>query len=188
VHVTTPRMAKPARVRNPAAVLGLTLVTFGIYNIVWWHMINRELKDLGVARGTRSLGTQPTLSTIAYTIGGWVYVPLIWTIVTTNQRVRAAQRLTMGGTTHKSWIAWVLWILTFYLGGSVYLQMELNRVWRSPGMIPLIDGQPVALSGSASITDVRAQQEWKLDGLLSAGAIDEEEHRLQRARYGFSRS
>src|SRR5262245_59281352 len=51
-------MAEPVRFggvevtkRNPWGVWGLTLITFGIYGIVWWYKINREVRDYSAAVG-----------------------------------------------------------------------------------------------------------------------------------------
>jgi uncharacterized protein DUF4234 len=76
-----------AKRRNPWGVLGLGIITLGIYLIFWWYFINREMRDLGRARGVSGLGENPGLSTLAYALGWWaLLIPLIWTIVTTTQR------------------------------------------------------------------------------------------------------
>ena len=40
-----------AKLRNPWGVVGLTLITLGIYYFFWWYYINREMRDFGRARG-----------------------------------------------------------------------------------------------------------------------------------------
>ena len=55
-----------AKIRNPLGVLGLTLITLGIYFFFWWYFINREMKDLGQARGV-DLGQKPGNSVWAVT-------------------------------------------------------------------------------------------------------------------------
>jgi len=177
-------MRKPARVRHPAAVIGLTLITLNIYGAFWWYFINRELKDLGTARGTTQLGTEPALSVLAYTVGGIVYVPFIWTIVTTTRRIQAAQRLT-GVKPLNGWIAAALWIFTFTIGGIVYSQIELNKVWRSAGMIPVVDGQQRAPLTPPPVVDQRTEQFAKLEQLRAAGAISDEEFEAERVRWSF---
>jgi len=47
-----------AKLRNPLGVVGLSLITLGIYYFFWWYFINREMRDLGRARGT-VLGQNP---------------------------------------------------------------------------------------------------------------------------------
>ena len=51
----------PVKVRNPWAVALLPIVTLGIYHLVWWYRINRELRDYGYAK-ERDLGQNPTNS------------------------------------------------------------------------------------------------------------------------------
>src|SRR5262249_36060858 len=77
-----------AKIRNPWGVLGLGIITLGIYLIFWWYYVNREMRDLGHARGVSGLGENPGLSTVAYALGGFLLaIPTIWTVVTTTQRV-----------------------------------------------------------------------------------------------------
>ena len=38
------------KARNPWAVALLPIVTLGVYHLVWWYRINRELRDFGRAR------------------------------------------------------------------------------------------------------------------------------------------
>jgi hypothetical protein len=37
--------------RSPWAAALLPIVTLGIYHLVWWYRVNRELRDFGRARG-----------------------------------------------------------------------------------------------------------------------------------------
>ena len=57
-----------AKLRNPLGVVGLSIITIGIYYIFWWYYINREMRDFGRARGT-DLGQNPTNSVLAITLG-----------------------------------------------------------------------------------------------------------------------
>src|SRR5262245_48740954 len=45
-------------------VLGLLVITLGIYQIVWWYFVNREMRDYGQATG-QDLGRKPTNSALA---------------------------------------------------------------------------------------------------------------------------
>jgi hypothetical protein len=120
-----------AKVRHPVAVAVLTVVTIGIYLVVWWYFINRELADLGRARGTSELGDSPTKSTLALFPGLLVIVPALWTTVTTFQRVQTAQRLTQQAPIN-GWLGLVLYLVVSpALYG--YMQSGLNGVWRSQG-------------------------------------------------------
>jgi hypothetical protein len=64
-----------AKIRNPWGVLGLFVITLGIYGWFWWYYINREMRDLGRARGVSGLGTDPGLSVAAYVAGAFVLIP-----------------------------------------------------------------------------------------------------------------
>jgi hypothetical protein len=56
-----------AKLRNPLGVVGLSIITIGIYYIFWWYFINREMRDLGRARST-DLGQNPGSSVLAITL------------------------------------------------------------------------------------------------------------------------
>ena len=48
------------RVRRPLAVVGLTVVTLGVYGVVWYYRVNVELRDFGGAyRDRRLAGSSP---------------------------------------------------------------------------------------------------------------------------------
>lgn len=118
-----------AKVRNPVAVAVLAVVTLGIYLVCWWYFINRELADLGRAKGTSELGDSPGKSTLALFPGALLIVPAIWTTVTTFQRVQAAQRLT-GQTPVNGWLGLVLYlVLSPAMYG--YMQSGLNSAWKA---------------------------------------------------------
>lgn len=117
-----------AKVRSPVAVAILSVVTLGIYLVCWWYFVNRELADLGRARGTGELGDSPAKSTLALFPGALVIVPALWTTVTTFKRVQAAQRLA-GQAPLNGWLALVLYVVispALY----AYMQSGLNGVWK----------------------------------------------------------
>ena len=41
---------------GPLGVIGLTIITLGIYFVFWWYFLNREMADLGKTRGVPELG------------------------------------------------------------------------------------------------------------------------------------
>jgi hypothetical protein len=118
-----------AKTRNPIAVAVLAVVTLGIYLVCWWYFINRELADLGRAKGTTELGDSPAKSTLALFPGALLIVPAIWTTVTTFQRVQAAQRLN-GQAQINGWLGVVLYIVISPVLYA-YMQSGLNSVWNS---------------------------------------------------------
>jgi len=52
------------KIRSPWAAALLPIITLGIYHLVWWYRINRELRDYGKAKGY-DLGQNPTNSVLA---------------------------------------------------------------------------------------------------------------------------
>ncbi|HEU0023214.1 MAG TPA: DUF4234 domain-containing protein [Thermoleophilaceae bacterium] len=118
-----------AKIRNPLGVVGLSLITLGIYFFFWWYFINREMRDLGKARGA-DLGESPGMSVLAITLGWIIIVPAIVTEWTTSGRIQRAQE-TVGLENRAS--GPVIFILLFLIGpvGVWYMQSELNKVWRS---------------------------------------------------------
>jgi hypothetical protein len=165
---------KRAKIRHPWAVVGLTIITLGIYGIFWWYYINRELRDLGRARNVSGLGDSPGVSCAAFALGGWAfYIPLIWTIVTTSIRVQRGQRVALGGETLNGWIAGLLWVFTLGIGGVVYTQSQLNRVWEEEPVL-----SPFGPVGATPDLD-RLE---KLTSLKESGAISQEEFDAEKAK------
>jgi hypothetical protein len=116
-----------AKIRGPITVAILSIVTLGIYVLFWWYFINREMAEYGRARGTKELGDNPTKSLLALFPGGLIVVPAIWTMVTTFQRIQAAQRLN-GQTPVNGWLGFVLY-LVFSPALFGYMQSGLNSTW-----------------------------------------------------------
>jgi hypothetical protein len=142
-------VASKAKIRNPVWVVVWSFFTLGIYSWFWWYFINREMRDLGQARGSQELGDNPTLSALAVSLGALIIVPPFVSFYGTGKRIQAAQRLTLGRETYNGWIALVLlvvWLfgITLYIPIAWgYLQSELNKVWKNPEVTdPLAPGLP----------------------------------------------
>jgi hypothetical protein len=116
-----------AKTRDPLGVALLSLVTLGIYAIFWYYFVNREMADLGRARGTDELGDSPGTSVLAVTVGALIIVPAIVSIYNTFQRTQTAARLT-GVEPRNGWIALILGLF-LTIGLWAYLQSGLNKVW-----------------------------------------------------------
>lgn len=127
------------KLRSPWAVALLPLITFGIYHLVWWYRVNRELRDYGRARGY-DLGQKPTNSLLALFPGALIVVPALVTYWRGTRRVQAAARVS-GREPVNGWLALVLY-LVLSIGFWAYLQASLNTIWRAeaqalPGDPPL---------------------------------------------------
>jgi hypothetical protein len=115
------------KIRSPWAAALLPFVTFGIYHLVWWYRVNRELRDYGRAKGY-DLGQNPTNSLLALFPGVLIIVPALVTYWRGTKRIQGAARLA-GNEPVNGWIALVLYLV---IGPAfwAYLQMSLNDVWR----------------------------------------------------------
>jgi uncharacterized protein DUF4234 len=118
-----------AKLRNPLGVVGLSIITIGIYYIFWWYYINREMRDLGHTRGT-DLGQSPGNSVLALTLGALIIVPAIVTLWTTSDRIQRTQE-TAGVERPAS--GPIIFVLLILIGpvGIWYAQNELNKAWRA---------------------------------------------------------
>ncbi len=136
-----------AKTRHPVAVPALIVVTLGIYGLYWWYQINREMVDLGRARGADGLGDSPTKSLLALFPGGLVIVPPYISLYNTVKRIQRAQEVTTGQATLNGMVVLWLIIASFLVGvaGIIvpgYIQAELNKAWEavgagaSPGLQP----------------------------------------------------
>jgi hypothetical protein len=115
------------KIRSPWAAALLPLITLGIYHLVWWYRINRELRDYGRARGY-DLGQNPTNSLLALFPGGLIVVPAVVSYWRGTKRVQGASRIA-GNEPLNGWIAIILYFL-LSPGLWAYIQVSLNDVWR----------------------------------------------------------
>lgn len=173
-----------AKVRNPWGVLGLAIVSLGIYVYFWWYFINREMRDLGRVRESRELGDSPGLSVVAL-LGSWLVVPGIWTLVTTCQRIQRAQRLVNCNNRLNGWVVALLAVVTLGLGVYVYMQIHLNKVWQSDEIEDQQQSrQPVPIERAPNGDLERLQH---LASLRDSGTLTQEEFETEKARL-FERS
>jgi hypothetical protein len=82
------------KIRGFVSALLLTIVTFGIYGIVLYYKQNKELAELGKARGTQDLGTSPMTSVLAVTLGCFLlFIPPLVSMYNTWNRQTKARRM-----------------------------------------------------------------------------------------------
>ncbi len=123
----------PVKIRNPWGVVGLSIVTLGIYYWFWYYYLNRELRDYGRAMGDQELAeSQPGMSVLAVTLGALIIVPAIVSVYRfITQRVQRAQEL--GGVEKvNGWIVLIL-ILIISIAYPPYVQSTLNKLWERYG-------------------------------------------------------
>src|SRR3954470_9779866 len=136
-----------AKVRDEGLVALWTVLTLGIYNVVWYYRINREMRDFGRAHGDEKLGeSNPTLSLLAVTLGALVIIPALVSYWRTTGRIRRMQRA-CNVTPIEGWVIAILYVVGFFLLLTLiaippYVQSGLNKVWR---LYPPAEGSEVQL-------------------------------------------
>ena len=108
--------------RNPLAIwLGLPLITLGIYALVWYYKIHKEMAEFDRRRSVPVTGPMLVLLFL-----GWTVIAPIVSFHNAGARVRAAQRSAGLAATCSPTLAW---LLLFIFGlNTLYLQVELNKI------------------------------------------------------------
>jgi hypothetical protein len=116
----------PVKIRSPLLVFLWSLVTFGIYYVVWYYKINRELRDAW------GMDVRPLYSVLAITIGWIILVPPFVSWYSTFNRIAEAQSRAGLATQASPALGFVLFVIAvFFLPIEVvYAQDELNKLWR----------------------------------------------------------
>jgi hypothetical protein len=114
------------KIRNPLGVIGLGLITLGIYYIFWYYYINKELAEMGKARNTDELGTSPGTSVLAVTLGIFIIVPPFVSVYRTwARKCKAEDAVGIDGME-----AGLGFLLSILIGpvGQYILQSNMNKV------------------------------------------------------------
>ncbi|WP_253193850.1 DUF4234 domain-containing protein, partial [Gordonia sp. i37] len=108
--------------RNPIAVwIGLPLITLGIYSLVWYYKINKEMAAFDRRKEISAVG--PLLVIIFLS---WTVIAPIISFHNTGKRIREAQRCAGLPETCNPLLCWVL---GFVFGlHTFYMQSELNKI------------------------------------------------------------
>lgn len=131
-EVQIPGTQAVGKVRNPLAVVALAFFTLGIYFFFWYFYVNREMKELGQARGTEECGTSPGTSLLAVTLGALIIIPPFFSIYNSFKRLNAAHKLTVGpGEAFDAGLGILLWILISPVAMYIF-QMKMNEVLAPP--------------------------------------------------------
>ena len=109
--------------RSPLVVLGLSLITLGIYGLYWYFKVNEEIK-----RYTGDQTISPGRSFAAVFPGFLLIVPpFIAYYNTSNHIVRMQEQ--RGLTSQISPALAVILGILLWIGMAAYVQEHLNRVW-----------------------------------------------------------
>lgn len=115
------------KIRNPFGVFVLAIVTLGIYYVVWYYKVNRELRDAA------GIDVSPVTAILAITIGWVIIVPPFVSWYRTFERIQQAQRQAGLAAEVNPILGFVLYLVALYLlpVELLYAQDELNKLWRA---------------------------------------------------------
>ena len=114
--------------RNPLGVLGLTIITLGIYGFYWYYKVNEE-----ILRYTGDQTISPSRSLVAVIPGFLLIVPpFIAYYNTANHIVQMEQQRGIAAQISPALV--VVIALVIWIGMAAYVQEHLNRVWDSASM------------------------------------------------------
>ncbi len=148
-----------AKIRHPVGVAVLIVITLGIYGLYWWYQVNREMTELGTARGVDGLGDKPMISLLAWFPGGLLIIPPFVSLYRGVHRMKYAQELTTGRLpTLNGWIVLILFVFVLSIVAYGYMQAELNKAWRAieagaGGALPSADETGPGRSRAPSAAD-----------------------------------
>jgi drug/metabolite transporter (DMT)-like permease len=107
--------------RNPWGVFGLSIITLGIYSIVWYYKINNELKNYEIEN-------RPGVATLATTLGVFLLVPPFVSYYKSADRILQAQKKAQSEERIIPVLALLL-IIVVSVFALPYYQTQLNKVW-----------------------------------------------------------
>jgi hypothetical protein len=135
---------QPYLQRNPLGVLGLSIITLGVYWVVWYYKINVEVQRL-----ENDPTMSPKRSLMAMIFGWLIIVPPFIAMYNTAKHVQTMETRLGARQTVEPAIALVL-MLVFAFGNGVYIQEHLNRGWDAasaatvpPSPLPIAPPAPV---------------------------------------------
>jgi uncharacterized membrane protein YidH (DUF202 family) len=118
--------ATRVKIRNPFGVFVLSMVTFGIYYVVWYYKVNRELRDAA------GIDVSPIVAAMAISIGWCIVVPPFVSWYRTFERIRTAQQRAQTSEVNPI-LGFILFLVAvvFLPVELLYAQDELNKLWRA---------------------------------------------------------
>ena len=137
------------KVRDPLGVVGLSIITLGIYAIFWYYFTQKELAEMGRARNTEELGTSPGTSVLAVTLGAFIIVPPFVSIYHAIQRKNAAARLVGAEEGMEPPLLLLIWIFISPIALYIY-QSHMNKVLQAQAGAPASAPQVTAPAEQAA--------------------------------------
>ena len=136
------------KIRNPLGVIGLSIITLGIYGIFWYYYANKELAEIGKAHNSDECGDSPGTSVLAVTLGAFIIVPAFVSAYKFCQRLSAAERLSGAAPGMEPGLLFVLYVFISPVA-SYIAQANLNKVLQAQASGPGVGGGNVITPGSA---------------------------------------
>lgn len=126
--------------RNPLGVLGLIVITLGVYFLYWYYKINQEIQ-----RFEHDDTISPVRSLMAMLFGWIIIVPPFIAMYNTAKHVQRIEE--RRGILPQLEPALVIVIMLFVaIGNGLYIQEHLNRIWdraATAGALPSAGLPPV---------------------------------------------
>ena len=119
-------------------MLGLTIITLGIYGLYWYYKVNEE-----ILRYTGDQTISPSRSLLAVIPGFLLIVPPFIAYYNTSNHVVQMQQQ-RGIQSQISPALVVILALVIWFGMAAYVQEHLNRVWDSGSGTGAMGGAPAA--------------------------------------------
>ena len=126
----------PVKLRNPWVAFLLALVTFGIYYLYWYYVLNRDLNDYGrrLEPDDNPLAVSAGVALLAVSLGALLIIPPFVSMFRTMRRIERAQRLggVPDGERANPVLGFVLFLiaLIFFPIEIPYAQHHVNKLWR----------------------------------------------------------
>src|SRR5438034_4028638 len=102
------------KIRNPILVFVWALVTLGIYYVVWYYKVNREMRDAA------DIEVSPWICVLAITLGGLIIVPPFVSWWNTFNRIQETQRRAGLESRVNPVLGFIFYIIAFF-----FLPIEL---------------------------------------------------------------
>jgi hypothetical protein len=109
--------------REPLGVLGLSVITIGIYWLYWYYKVNVEIRQF-----EKDDTVRPGIALLAVTLGALLIVPPFISVYNTSLHV-ARMEDRAGIAARLSPALNVVLLVLFAWGTGIYTQEHFNRVW-----------------------------------------------------------
>ena len=113
--------------RHPLGVLGLSIITLGIYWLYWYYQVNVEIR-----RFEKDDTVRPGVALLAMVFGWLLIVPPFISMYNTSLHVAKMEERAKVPVPLSPAINIVI-LLVFAFGTAMYTQEHLNRVWDATG-------------------------------------------------------